>query len=84
MIKNNFEGIENFETEHILNLQMAAYFAGMVQNHCIVGATHAIAHQLANYGYSHALAISLILPSVIAKNAEEQKVADTYKLRGGY
>ena len=45
-------------------------FAGMVQNHCIVGATHALAHQMSAYGLSHSDAISIFLPSVIRKNIE--------------
>jgi alcohol dehydrogenase class IV len=78
LIKNNIDGIESLDSNKLLNLQMAAYFAGMVQNHCIVGATHAIAHKLANYGYSHALAISLVLTSVIEKNSKDSEVDNNY------
>lgn len=78
LINANVDGIESFEKTKILNLQMAAYFAGMVQNHCIVGACHAIAHQMASYGYGHALAISLLLGAVIEKNAQNTQVANKY------
>ena len=78
LVKNNFDGLEDFVPSKILNLQKAAYFAGMVQNHCIVGAAHAISHQLANYGYSHALAISLVLPSVIEMNSKDEQTNIKY------
>ncbi len=51
-------------------LQLASVFAGMVQNHCIVGATHALAHQMSAFGLSHSNAISIFLPLVIKKNIE--------------
>ena len=49
-------------------IQLAGYFGGLVQNHCIVGAAHAIAHQLAMYGFSHGEAVALLLPGVIRLN----------------
>jgi alcohol dehydrogenase class IV len=59
---------EGAEKEFINKLQLASLFAGLVQNHCIVGATHALAHQMSSYGLSHAGAIALFLPAVIKKN----------------
>lgn len=59
------------EQEHINKLQLASLFAGLVQNHCIVGATHALAHQMSAYGLSHASAISIFLPAVIRKNIKD-------------
>ncbi|WP_343486601.1 iron-containing alcohol dehydrogenase [Allomuricauda sp. d1] len=58
------------EKEFINKLQLASLFAGLVQNHCIVGATHALAHQMSSYGLSHAGAIALFLPAVIRKNID--------------
>ena len=49
-------------------IQFAGYLGGLVQNHCIVGAAHAIAHQLAMYGFSHGEAVALLLPGVIRLN----------------
>ena len=59
------------EQEQINKLQLASLFAGLVQNHCIVGATHALAHQMSAYGLSHASAISIFLPAVIRKNIKD-------------
>lgn len=59
-------------------LQYAGYLAGIVQNHCIVGAAHAIAHQLAAYGYSHSKAISIVLPSVISENNKDRTSHESY------
>ena len=65
-------------TEGIERLQFAGYIGGIVQNHCIVGAAHAIAHQLTGYGYSHGEAVGLLLPSVIRKNMSEDAVRRKY------
>ena len=62
---------EGIEQEHINKLQLASLFAGLVQNHCIVGATHALAHQMSAYGLSHASAIAIFLPAVIRKNIKD-------------
>lgn len=78
LIYDNYVGILNFETKKILHLQLASFWGGMVQNHCIVGACHAIVHQLASIGYSHSLGISLILPSVIIANSKDVKVKCKY------
>ncbi|NVN94341.1 MAG: iron-containing alcohol dehydrogenase [Bacteroidetes bacterium] len=59
----------NLNTTDINRLQFAGYLGGIVQNHCIVGSTHAIAHQLTSFGFSHSIAISLLLTSVIKSNA---------------
>ena len=59
--------------ENLNKLQLASVFAGMVQNHCIVGATHALAHQMSAFGLSHSNAISIFLPSVIRKNIENRE-----------
>ena len=58
------------ENKHISykRLQYAGYLGGIVQNHCIVGLAHAVAHQLTPYGFSHAEAVALLLPYVIRIN----------------
>ena len=53
-------------------LQYAGYLGGVVQNYCIVGAAHAVAHQMAEYGYSHGEAVSLLLPAVICMNEKDR------------
>lgn len=59
-------------------LQYAGYLGGVVQNHCIVGAAHAVAHQLTDRGYSHGEAVALLLPAVIMLNAENDSVKVKY------
>lgn len=49
-------------------LQYVGYIGGLVQNHCLVGAAHAVAHQLTELGYSHSEAVALLLPAVIRTN----------------
>lgn len=48
-------------------LQYAAMLAGWVQNHCLVGAAHSIAHQLSDM--SHSEAVAMMLPAVVRTNA---------------
>lgn len=59
-------------------LQYAGYIGGMVQNHCIVGAAHAVAHQLTDYGYAHSETVGLLLPAVTSLNEENEVVAAKY------
>jgi alcohol dehydrogenase class IV len=71
IISKNYEVVsKGVKKENLNKLQLASVFAGIVQNHCIVGATHALAHQMSAYGLSHSDAISIFLPSVIRKNIE--------------
>ena len=60
-------------------LQYAGYIGGIVQNHCIVGAAHAIAHQLTEQGYSHGEAVSLLIPSVIRINSMNEMCKTKYE-----
>lgn len=66
-------------SEVLNRLQLASVFAGMVQNHCIVGATHSLAHQMTTYGLSHSDAIALFLPSVIKKNIENPETFERFE-----
>jgi acetaldehyde dehydrogenase/alcohol dehydrogenase len=52
-------------------LQYAGFLGGLVQNHCIVGAAHAVAHQTAECGYAHGEAVALMLPAVIGLNSKD-------------
>ena len=61
-------------------LQYAGYIGGIVQNHCIVGAAHAIAHQLTGEGYSHGEAVSLLLPAAIRMNMSNVECSDKYEV----
>jgi|TARA_Y100000310_G_C20669003_1_gene809212 alcohol dehydrogenase class IV/acyl carrier protein len=45
-----------------------AFWAGIVQNHCSVGLTHSIAHQLTGYGISHAKGTAAFLTPVMSYN----------------
>ncbi len=60
-------------------LQYAGFLGGVVQNHCIVGANHAIAHQLNQFGFLHGEGIALLLPSVIKMNSKFEKVRIRYE-----
>ena len=61
-----------------LRLQYACYIGGIVQNHCIVGAAHAIAHQLSGFGFPHAKAVGLLLCSVIKENSKDPRAKEKY------
>ena len=68
-------------------LQYAGFLGGLIQNHCIVGATHAVAHQLTSYGYSHSEAVALLLGAVIKLNARQSSTYEKYLnifRRGGF
>lgn len=62
-----------------IRLQYAGYLGGIIQNHCIVGAGHAVAHQLFHFGFSHGEAVALLLPSVIRMNAKDREVSKRYQ-----
>jgi len=62
------------DTETILQLQIAAYFAGIAQNHCGVGSCHSLAHQMNRYGIGHGIANSLFLESVLEFNQGDPSV----------
>ena len=59
-------------------LQYAGYIGGVVQNHCIVGVAHAVAHQLAEQGYSHGEAVALLLPAAIKTNMSSEYALKRY------
>jgi alcohol dehydrogenase class IV len=66
-------------TPDYMRLQYAGYLGGIVQNHCLVGAAHAFAHQLAGEGYGHSEAIALLLPHVIRQNMQQAEVKSRYE-----
>lgn len=59
---------KNSESFSLGRLQYASYLAGMVQNHCLVGVVHAIAHQMSQFGYSHTKAVGYLLSKSIKLN----------------
>jgi alcohol dehydrogenase len=80
LIAENWEVFKSTRTfESAQNLQFAAVLAGLVQNHCIVGAAHGLAHQLSSYGFSHSSAISIVLKAVVNKNAGSPDVKRRYE-----
>lgn len=80
LIAENWEVFKTTRTfESAQNLQFAAVLAGLVQNHCIVGAAHGLAHQLSSYGFSHSSAISMVLKAVVNKNAGNPDVKRKYE-----
>ena len=68
-----------WDLDMISNLQQAAMFGGWVQNHCLVGLSHAIAHQLGYFGVPHALANAALMPRVIQFNAQADEVKLKYQ-----
>jgi alcohol dehydrogenase len=80
LIAENWEIFKTKKTfESAQNLQFAAVMAGLVQNHCIVGAAHGLAHQLSSYGFSHSSAISIVLKAVVYKNASNPDIKTKYE-----
>lgn len=69
---------ESWKVEMLSELQYAAMLAGWVQNHCIVGLSHAIAHQLGSFDIGHGLANGLLMPAVIDFNYRDESVANKY------
>lgn len=66
------------ENADLERLQYAGFIGGLVQNHCIVGAAHAIAHQLTEHGFSHGEAVGLLLPATIKANSADKKSRERY------
>jgi alcohol dehydrogenase len=62
----------------IAELQHAAMMAGWVQNHCLVGMSHAIAHQLSGYGINHGIANAVLMPHVINFNSQDDNTRSRY------
>lgn len=62
----------------IAELQHAAMMAGWVQNHCLVGMSHAIAHQLSGYGINHGIANAVLMPHVIQFNSQNDNTRARY------
>ncbi len=81
LIAQNWKELTKVEPELaiISKLQDAAMMAGWVQNHCLVGMSHAIAHQLAGYGINHGIANGLLMPPVIKFNCQEPDVLNRYE-----
>ena len=75
ILVKEFNKTGDMDFEH---LQYAGYLGGIVQNHCIVGAAHGIAHQLSADGYSHGEAVSLVLNAVIKANAKDENICRKY------
>lgn len=73
LLSDKYEGVD-FD-----RLQYVGQIGGIVQNHCIVGAAHAVAHQLAPFGFSHGEAVALLLPEVIKLNIEDESTRDKYE-----
>ena len=70
---------EDWDLEMLSDLQHAAMLGGWVQNHCIVGLAHAIAHQLGHYQVGHGLANGLHMPAVIQFNMRDEQTKMRYE-----
>jgi alcohol dehydrogenase len=69
----------SWSLEMISDLQHAAMLAGWVQNHCVVGFSHAIAHQLGQYNIGHGVANGKLMPSVIEFNSRDDLIKNQYR-----
>ena len=81
IIANNWQELiqETPSLSVVSELQHAAMMAGWVQNHCLVGMSHAIAHQLSGYGVNHGIANGILMPKVIVFNSQDDNTANKYK-----
>ena len=74
LILNNWTTLLDSELNDdcLVELQQAALLAGYVQNHCLVGLSHAIAHQLGEFKISHSIANALLMPHTLVFNREDE------------
>ena len=82
IILKNYSKILSEDTktlEVLLDLQYASTMAGWVQNHCLVGLSHSISHQLEKYGIPHGNANSILLPTVVRFNAKNKIAYEKYE-----
>jgi alcohol dehydrogenase class IV len=70
--------LQGDSAERRQRLQIAAFRAGQVQNHRMVGLAHAIAHQLGSLGVPHALAVATYLPLAMARACQDDVVRIRY------
>ena len=61
-----------------LRLQYAGYLGGMVQDTCLVGAAHAIAHQFGAQGFSHGIAVGILLVPILRWNMQDETVRSRF------
>lgn len=71
--------VKDHDVTAISKLQYAATLAGWVQNICLVGASHAIGHQLGANSVPHSTANAILLPTVIRTNAQDRGVQTKYE-----
>ena len=64
---------KNIDIKHLETLCNAAYYAGIIQNHCSVGLTLFFAHQLTSYGVNHGTAVAIFLAPVIEFNSNRSE-----------
>lgn len=77
IIQNNFFELEQNESA-ISKLQVASFMAGVVQNQCLVGLSHAIAHEISVFGVPHGEANGLLMPSVMEVNSKNKIAREKY------
>tara|TARA_B110000483_G_scaffold233042_1_gene301369 strand:- start:1127 stop:2251 length:1125 start_codon:yes stop_codon:yes gene_type:complete len=68
-----------WDLDTISELQYAAMLAGWVQNHCMAGLSHSIAHQMGRYKIGHGLANGLFMPAVLDFNSSDNEIAQKYQ-----
>ncbi len=71
--QNIFASIKEPEDKDLLlNLQIGAMLAGLVQNHCLVGLGHSISHAIGGLGLSHGLLNMFFFKQVVAFNSRDE------------
>jgi alcohol dehydrogenase class IV/acyl carrier protein len=65
--------IEIKKSESQQELLFASFLSGIVQNHCSVGLTHSISHQLSRYGIPHGRLNAIFLVDVLKYNYSREK-----------
>mgnify|MGYP001249027249 CR=1 FL=1 len=78
IVNENIEQALEKDLSSLLNLQVAALYGGYVQNHCLVGISHAIAHEISSFGIPHAEANAILMPHVIEMNACDENTKALY------
>ncbi len=68
--------VEQRAAPSLRRLQYAAMEAGWIQNHCLVGASHALAHHLGDV-HPHGEANAILLPGVISHNSTRSPAVAT-------
>ena len=80
IVRNGLEHLIKKEGVDFFRFQYGGFLGGIVQNHCVVGAAHGVAHQLTELGYSHGEAVGLLLAASIKENMKDEITRNKYEV----